>query len=80
MRWERVVKPGKEGVELPAFLEGSRREMEERIGGGRHSAVLSIGWDRWEEGTRELVERGIRERPVSKRKVKTVDFGDRDRN
>ena len=80
MRWERVVKPGKEGVELPAFLEGSRREMEERIGGGRHSAVLSIGWDRWEEATRELVEKGIRERPVSKRKVETIDFGEIERN
>lgn len=81
LRWERITKPEKEGLELPAFLEGERKELEEEVGGGRHSAVLSIGWDRWEEGTREMVDKMIEDRPVQRRKVETIEFGvEKERN
>lgn len=49
--------------------------MEERVGGGRHSSVLSIGWDKWaEEGVKEKVQ-ALLEREVRTRKLSQVDFG-----
>lgn len=77
LRWERVVRPGKEGLPLPEFLEKDleRKEMEERVGGGRHSSLLSIGWDKWaEEGVREKVQ-ALLKREVRTGKLSQVDFG-----
>ncbi|GAA6010384.1 hypothetical protein JCM10207_005202 [Rhodosporidiobolus poonsookiae] len=66
LAWERVLPPGKDAVALPAFVEGEWRAAEEQRGGGRHSSLLAIGWDLWEETAREktaaLVEREVRRR------------------
>ncbi|GAA6061917.1 hypothetical protein JCM10212_000542 [Sporobolomyces blumeae] len=78
LRWERVTRPGKQGVELPRFLDddqdddadeakSTRKEQEERFGRGRHSTVLSIDWERWEEqGVKDLVLRTTCSRPVAR--------------
>ncbi|GAA5915334.1 GNAT family N-acetyltransferase [Sporobolomyces salmoneus] len=81
MRWERITKPSKEGLPLPDFLESDpeRKEEEKRRGGGRHSAVLGLDWEAWEEGGREKVK-GLLEREVKPRDVKEVNFGREVRN
>ncbi|GAA5969967.1 hypothetical protein JCM3765_002327 [Sporobolomyces pararoseus] len=80
LRWERITLPHKEGLPLPSFLEGERKEEEEKRGGGRHSSVLSIGWDRWSEGgVREKVNESL-QREVKEKSLKDVNFGDRVRN
>ncbi|GAA6058017.1 hypothetical protein JCM3770_003972 [Rhodotorula araucariae] len=71
--WDRVVLPGKQGVPVPAYIEGAYREEEERVGTGRQRAVLAIGWDDWhEKGGRERVEALVEGRPVTRRKAKEV--------
>ena len=53
MRWYRVLKPGKAGVEVSA----EEREVLSDGGlPGRHTVVLSMCWDDWlVNGKRELV-------------------------
>ncbi|BGP36903.1 hypothetical protein JCM10449v2_000805 [Rhodotorula kratochvilovae] len=71
--WDRVVLPGKEGVALPAYIQGAYREEEEQVGTGRHSAVLAIGWDDWnEKGGKERIEALVEGRPVTRRRAKDV--------
>ncbi|GAA5890347.1 hypothetical protein JCM8208_002787 [Rhodotorula glutinis] len=73
MAWDRVTVPGKEGVALPGFVQGAWRDEEERIGRGRHSAVLAIGWDDWsEKGGRERVDELLEGRPVVRRRAVDV--------
>ncbi|GAA5965674.1 hypothetical protein JCM21900_001683 [Sporobolomyces salmonicolor] len=71
LAWERILPPAKDGMGLPAFLQGKRREDELKRGSGRHSSVLAMGWDRWEEGGRDKV-RGSVEREVKVRKAREV--------
>jgi hypothetical protein len=53
-------------------VHGAWREREEEIGLGRHSALLSMGWDRWRSEAKAKVERMILERPVVRRKTEDV--------
>ncbi|BGP13027.1 hypothetical protein JCM10213_008018 [Rhodosporidiobolus nylandii] len=72
MAWERVLPPKKgQGVELPAFVQGERREQEEKVGKGRHSACLGLGWDLWEEEGRKKVD-ALVAREVKRRKASDV--------
>ncbi|GAA5862863.1 hypothetical protein JCM1840_002304 [Sporobolomyces johnsonii] len=71
LAWERILPRAKDGVELPAFLQGERREEELERGLGRHSSVLAMGWDTWEERGREQVRRLV-EREVKVRKAGEV--------
>ncbi|GJN91834.1 hypothetical protein Rhopal_004857-T1 [Rhodotorula paludigena] len=73
LAWDRVVVPGKEGVALPAFLEGEWRAQEEQHGTGRHSAVLAVGWDDWhEKGVKDRAESLCEGRPVAGRRAADV--------
>jgi len=70
--WGRVTVPGKEGVALPNCVRGAWREEEEKVGRGRHSAVLAVGWDDWlEKGGKERVDELLK-RPVTQRKAAEV--------
>lgn len=74
-QWERPLAKDRgkvEGVELPEFVQGQWREREEGIGLGRHSALLSMGWDRWEKEGRAKLERMAAERGVARRNAKDV--------
>jgi len=52
-RWERIV-PAAEGK--PNTTERLPREGDSRRADfGRHTAVLGLCWDDWEDGTREKV-------------------------
>ncbi|GAA5942241.1 GNAT family N-acetyltransferase [Sporobolomyces koalae] len=74
LKWERVTSRAKFGLPLPDFLNGERREAEEELGGGRHSSVLRIGWDDWEErGVKNHVET-LLNRPVVKKRIEDVKF------
>ncbi|BGO93100.1 hypothetical protein NBRC10512_003285 [Rhodotorula toruloides] len=74
MRWDRVLPPAKNGEALPESVKGEWRAEEEKRGGGRHSAVLGLGWDDWlEGGAREKVRALVEDRPVLRRKAKEVE-------
>ncbi|KZO98217.1 hypothetical protein CALVIDRAFT_478699 [Calocera viscosa TUFC12733] len=49
LRWAMVLPKGKEGLEPPGWEEG-------REGEGRHTVLLGLCWDDWEEGGREHVQ------------------------
>ncbi|BGP21873.1 GNAT family acetyltransferase [Rhodotorula toruloides] len=73
MRWDRVLPPFKDGEAIPDCVKGAWRAEEEKRGGGRHSAVLGLGWDDWlEGGGRAKVTALVQDRPVLKRKAKEV--------
>ena len=44
-RWERALPPGKATGEGTELREGDPREEL----GGRHTILLSLSWDEWEE-------------------------------
>ncbi|BGP06518.1 protein phosphatase regulator [Rhodotorula toruloides] len=74
-QWERPLAKDRgkvEGLELPEFVQGQWREREEGIGLGRHSALLSMAWDRWENEGRAKLEMMAAERGVVRRKAKDV--------
>ncbi|KAK3312368.1 putative GNAT family acetyltransferase [Apodospora peruviana] len=55
IRWQQVVPVGKRGLEgarLPRVGWDGRE-----LGPGRHTAMLSLCWDDWVDGGRELVDR-----------------------
>ncbi|BGP01234.1 hypothetical protein NBRC10513v2_002184 [Rhodotorula toruloides] len=74
-QWERPLAKDRgkvEGVEVPEFVQGQWREREEEFGLGRHSALLSMGWDRWEKEGRAKLEGMMAERGVGRRKANDV--------
>lgn len=72
MRWDRVFDHWRDGTEeLPAFLSGERREVEQKRGGGRHSVLLGQDWETWENGGREKIN-AVLAREVKRRKASEV--------
>ncbi|GAA5845000.1 hypothetical protein JCM3766R1_004844 [Sporobolomyces carnicolor] len=73
--WERVISAAaddKPGIDLPDFLNHdrqdkdtttTRKKVEEARGKGRHSVVLSVDWETWNDSVRDrvklLVERAV---------------------
>ncbi|EJU01774.1 acyl-CoA N-acyltransferase [Dacryopinax primogenitus] len=49
LRWHMVLSEGKEGLDPPTEPDGL-------TGPGRHSALLSLCWEDWQEGGRERIE------------------------
>ncbi|GAA6061920.1 hypothetical protein JCM10212_000545 [Sporobolomyces blumeae] len=78
VRWERTLPTnrGKVMLDMPQFLEDDdeRPEWEAGWGGGRHSTLLSMDWERWEGkgGGRELVDELVR-RPVRRRRIGDIE-------
>ncbi|GAA6040773.1 hypothetical protein JCM8097_003291 [Rhodosporidiobolus ruineniae] len=74
MQWERILPPHKNegGVALPEFLSEERKEKEMQRGWGRDSALLSMGWDRWECEGRALTD-ALVAREVKRRKASEVE-------
>jgi RimJ/RimL family protein N-acetyltransferase len=56
IRWQRVLPEGKIG-NSDGVIDDKMPEMDptgqKRLGPGRHSAMLSLCWDDWENGARE---------------------------
>ncbi|GAA5969962.1 hypothetical protein JCM3765_002324 [Sporobolomyces pararoseus] len=79
IKWERTLpsRRGKIALDLPNFLneDEERRELEVERGGGRHSSLLSLDWERWEtkgEG-REFVDELVNSRPVRRRRLEDME-------
>ncbi|GAA5985406.1 hypothetical protein JCM5350_007755 [Sporobolomyces pararoseus] len=79
IEWERTLpsRRGKIALALPNFVneDEERRELETERGGGRHSSLLSLDWERWEtqgQGREFLVEL-VKSRPVRRRKLEDIE-------
>ncbi|GAA6023868.1 hypothetical protein JCM11491_003298 [Sporobolomyces phaffii] len=76
IRWERTLPfgTGKIALDVPAFLleDEDRLEVEQARGGGRHSTLLSIDWERWHGGVRDFVDSTVDARPVTTRRIRDV--------
>lgn len=70
LHWDRVLGVDKaEGIPLPEMHVAS--EAAAGRGLGRHSALLAIGWEDWESGTKRQLEE-LMSRPVQKRDASTL--------
>jgi len=82
MKWERTLplNRGKICLDLPKFLllhddnhDDNRYKLEVERGGGRHSSLLSLDWERWETlGARDFVDRVVERKIPVKRKFKDL--------
>lgn len=78
IRWERTLpaRRGKVALALPGFVnsDDERREREVERGGGRHSSLLSIDWERWETPGRgrEFVDALVARKVPEPRNVRDV--------
>jgi RimJ/RimL family protein N-acetyltransferase len=66
MEWHRVLSAGKIGLEIPAQQQLGRPEA----GPGRHSANMSITWERWAEDVGDsiarLMTREVKRQPAAR--------------